>query len=197
MTPRAYSLGRRAEAAEETRRRIVETTYALHCEQGIAGTNITEIAQRAGVSVGTVYHHFATYDDVIMACGAHAMIVTRPPTPAIFDGADDATGRVERLVEGYCAFFERAQGFELLAYDRRKFEPVEGFMREFTEQRADLSREALRGTRPSPKTVATLAALLDVGVYRSLRETGLSPAQVSAQLTGVVTGWLCCERQQR
>ena len=60
---RKYTLGRRGEAAEETRRRIVEATFALHAEQGVAATTMTQIAERAGVSVGTVYHHFATYDD--------------------------------------------------------------------------------------------------------------------------------------
>jgi AcrR family transcriptional regulator len=59
MTPRPYRLGRRAESAEETLRRIVRATYTLHCEQGVAATTMKQIARRADVSVGTVYHHFA------------------------------------------------------------------------------------------------------------------------------------------
>ena len=60
MSPRRYRLERRAETAGETRRRLVDATFALHVEQGISATTMTDIAARAGVSVGTVYHHFPT-----------------------------------------------------------------------------------------------------------------------------------------
>ena len=61
--PRKYDLGRRAAAAEQTRRRIVDATVALHAEQGIVATTYKDIAQRADVGVGTVYNHFPTVDD--------------------------------------------------------------------------------------------------------------------------------------
>jgi AcrR family transcriptional regulator len=48
-------MGKRAAAAEETRRRIVDATHALHIEQGVAATSWDDIAGRAGVGVGTVY----------------------------------------------------------------------------------------------------------------------------------------------
>src|SRR3982074_2627544 len=68
MSPRRYRLDRRAETAEETRRRIVQATQELHAQQGIYATSMTHIAERAGVSVGTVYHHFPTYQDAVSAC---------------------------------------------------------------------------------------------------------------------------------
>ncbi len=51
---RPYRLGRRAETSDETRQRLVEATFLLHGERGIAGTSMKDIAERAGVSVGTV-----------------------------------------------------------------------------------------------------------------------------------------------
>ena len=53
MPHRQYRQSRRAESTEETRRRIVEATYALHAEQGMAATSMKQIAARADVSVGT------------------------------------------------------------------------------------------------------------------------------------------------
>ena len=50
MSPRRYTLGRRALTAEETRRRIVEATYQLHDEKGIAATSLRDIARRAALS---------------------------------------------------------------------------------------------------------------------------------------------------
>ena len=58
MSPRRYRLERRAETAGETRRRLVDATFALHGERGISATTMSDIAARAGVSVGSVYHHF-------------------------------------------------------------------------------------------------------------------------------------------
>ena len=84
MAPRAYRLGRRAESADDTRRRIVVATRALHVEQGVADTTVKQIARRADVSVGTVYHHFPSYDDVIRACGQLTFAIVRPPTNARF-----------------------------------------------------------------------------------------------------------------
>ena len=40
---------------EETRRRIVEATLALHTEKGMFDTSWRDIARRADVSAATVY----------------------------------------------------------------------------------------------------------------------------------------------
>ena len=107
MKRRTYQLGRRAESAEETRRRLVQATFELHGEQGIAATTMKHIADRAGVSIGTVYHHFPTLDDTVMACGQMVMATYPPPSEAIFSGV--ATLR-ERLVRLARALFEHLDG---------------------------------------------------------------------------------------
>ena len=80
---RPYRLGRRAESTGETRQRIVEATFRLHSERGIAGTSMKDIADRAGVSVGTVYHHFPSYADAIAACGTYTAEHEPAPTAAV------------------------------------------------------------------------------------------------------------------
>ncbi|HEY0437700.1 MAG TPA: helix-turn-helix domain-containing protein, partial [Phenylobacterium sp.] len=64
---RTYRQSKRGDTAEETRRRIVDACFELHREQGMVATTMKQIAERAGVSVGSVYHHFPTYDDAIRA----------------------------------------------------------------------------------------------------------------------------------
>jgi AcrR family transcriptional regulator len=46
---RRYELKQRAQRQADTRRRILEATVALHAERGPAATQVTDIAQRAGV----------------------------------------------------------------------------------------------------------------------------------------------------
>ena len=50
MARRIYTQSKRGDAAETTRRRIVEATFDLHAEQGIAATTMKQIAARAGVA---------------------------------------------------------------------------------------------------------------------------------------------------
>ncbi len=45
---------------EQARRRIVESAAALFAEKGFGRTTTAEIAGAAGLSEGTVFHHFAT-----------------------------------------------------------------------------------------------------------------------------------------
>src|SRR5579863_10473011 len=71
MCPRRYRSPVRQTLREETRRRIVLATADLHREHGILGTSHAMIAERAAVSIPTVYNHFRTRGDLVKACGAH------------------------------------------------------------------------------------------------------------------------------
>ena len=65
--PRAYKQGKRAEAAGETRRRIVDATIDLHRTLGPSRTTVAEIARKAGVGRVTVYKHFPDDAALVMA----------------------------------------------------------------------------------------------------------------------------------
>lgn len=50
---------RRLEYSESTRQALVDSAVALFTERGYAGTSLDEIARRARVTKGALYHHFA------------------------------------------------------------------------------------------------------------------------------------------
>ena len=52
---RSYHSPLRADQADQTRRRILESAYRLFAERGYAGTTITAVAEAAGVSPETIY----------------------------------------------------------------------------------------------------------------------------------------------
>ena len=74
---RPYRKGRRAEAEEDTRRRITEAAVALHGSIGPANTKLRDVAELAGVSRMTVYNHFPTETDLFVACSTHWASVWR------------------------------------------------------------------------------------------------------------------------
>lgn len=51
----------------ETRRRIEEAAVSLFAEEGIDAISIRRIAERAGVSQGAMYNHYAAKDDLAWA----------------------------------------------------------------------------------------------------------------------------------
>lgn len=48
------------------REAIAEAAYALAEERGLAGLDIRGVAEACGVSVGTIYNHFPTKDDLLV-----------------------------------------------------------------------------------------------------------------------------------
>jgi AcrR family transcriptional regulator len=189
---RAYRQSRRGETAEETRRRIVQACFQLHAEQGLVATTMKQIAHRAGVSVGSVYHHFPTYDDAIRACGAHAFAVTSPPSEALFDGVPDRAERVRRLALAFYRFFERVSAWGYVQAEQEQLPVVKPFVDEERRLRELLSRAAVgEGEgRGDPGRAAMLAALLDHGTYQALRDQGLGADEAARRIAEVANAWL-------
>jgi AcrR family transcriptional regulator len=186
---RTYRLGRRAEAADETRRRIVEATVRLHAERGIADTSMKDIAERAGVSVGTVYHHFPTYPDAIAACGAHVAEHAPAPTEAIFEGATSRAERVGRLADALFAYYERVPALASVRRDRHLAGSLEQFVEQEAENRLELTARAI-GARKRDRRTALVAALVDLDVYRALRRQDFSTARAAERIAALVNVWL-------
>jgi AcrR family transcriptional regulator len=186
---RAYRLGRRAEAADETRRRIVEATARLHAERGIADTSMKDIAERAGVSVGTVYHHFPTYPDAIAACGAYTDERVPAPTEAIFEGAESRAERVARLADALFDYYEHVPALASVRRDWHLAETLEQAVEQEAENRLTLAARAI-GARKRDRQTALVAALLDLDVYRALRRQGFSTSRAAARIAALVNGWL-------
>ena len=80
---RTYSSQLRAQQAQETRARILDATGPLMA-RGVASLSIPAVAREAGVSVATVYRHFATKQQLIEAIYPHVMrraAINQPPPP--------------------------------------------------------------------------------------------------------------------
>ena len=58
MTQKDETGGVRAQTTDARRRLLIETAVMCFVENGIAGTGVRDIANRAGVSLGNLYNHF-------------------------------------------------------------------------------------------------------------------------------------------
>ena len=179
MSPRRYVMGSRARTADETRRRIVEATYALHSERGIGDTTMKDIAERADVGLGTVYHHFPTYNDAVRACGAHTFVLSAPPDATIFNGTNSFDERIARLADELFAFYERCPGIAKARADRHKFEALRDFMDLWNDAFAKLITEALRPAQDGVSFAPVLTALLDFDVHARMVAAGFGTSDAA------------------
>ena len=199
MSPRKYTMDKRKAAAEQTRRRILEATLALHSEKGIFGTSWQDIARRADVSVGTVYKHFPSLDELVPACGELMYAITRPPSPEdgprIFAEAHSLEERVGRLVEELFAFYERGAPYIETDFQERRLPEVqdwEAYMRATIE---GLVREALLPAGTDESTVQTTGALLDFSTFKSFMDREVPKEQVAKTINEVLLCWIECSRR--
>lgn len=107
MTPRAYSLGKRADTVEANRQRILRATMDLYREQGIPATTLKAVAERADVSRGTIAHHFGTGDGLLGAVLDTILDSLELPDLAAIEALETLDARVRLFVDGMIEFQER------------------------------------------------------------------------------------------
>jgi AcrR family transcriptional regulator len=193
--PRRYRSRKRAEAVERTRRRILEATMQLHGKQGILATSWEDIAQRAGVSLATVYRHFPSVNELVPACGELTDAYIQPPTPddasSLFAGAATLAERIARLVGELSAFYERAEpAFIGVRREAHLLEPLREWLAERDRAHEALVREALRPSDPAESAIQVVQALTGFPVWASLIEAGVRREAVSGIIEDLVLCWL-------
>lgn len=100
MPPRPYNIDKRRQQQAELRSRIAAAAAELHAQKGAVATSYADIAQRAGVSLPTVYSHFPSQPELMAACTGH--ISAQAPLPPVEQilGAPDLRSAAEHLVAG-------------------------------------------------------------------------------------------------
>lgn len=106
---RRYRMTKRAQAEEETRRRITQSTVDLHETLGPSRTSVSAIAAHAGVRRSTVYRHFPDELALFTACTAHWMAANPPPDPSPWVTIEDADQRLGTALNALYPYYRRTQ----------------------------------------------------------------------------------------
>jgi AcrR family transcriptional regulator len=189
---RQYTMRRRAELEEETRRRITESAVELHEELGPALTSISAIADRAGVRRSTVYRHFPDEDALFAACSAHWRAANPPPDPAAWASIRDVDGRTRAAVAALYSFYESTEAmYATLLRDEPLVPAVAKRLRDFYGYLESIQDDlaagrGLRGRR-ARYTRAAIGHALAFPTWRSLRrDQGLTNDEAADLMVGLV-----------
>lgn len=190
MSPRAYTMGRRAASVEATRRRIREAALAEYAETGIADASMQSIARRADVAAGTVLYHYPDPDalaDEVIAERREAMAL-----PTVDALAPDATlpERIGRLTAELFRVYEGTD-LEYQAYSRSREHPVMRRYEQWYQQTYGAALAAALGPEHAdPRAFQVVSALIDPGFRAGLLERGLSQQDAVRETVVLVLAWL-------
>jgi AcrR family transcriptional regulator len=177
---RRYRMSKRAEAEEETRRRITQSTVVLHEELGPSRTSVSAIAAHAGVRRSTLYRHFPDELALFTACTAHWMAANPPPDPAPWATIADADERLRMALDELYPYYRRTQSMmENIHRDEEVMPLVKQMMggyRGYIESARDLLMESRQlAPRPRRYVEAAIGHALSFPAWRSLAlKQGLS-----------------------
>ncbi|WP_329411133.1 TetR/AcrR family transcriptional regulator [Streptomyces sp. NBC_00704] len=128
-----------------TRQRLLEAAVAALAEHGWAGSTVTVVAERAGVSRGAAQHHFPTREDLFTAAVEYVAEERSRALRALFPqgarggAADDRRAVVAALVDLYTGpLFRAALHLWVAASDEEQLRP------RVTELEARVGRETHR-----------------------------------------------------
>ncbi len=180
---------------DPTRERIVASALGLHTSQGIQATTLAEIADETGLPLETVEALFPTPDDLIRSCARHFMESLRLPprdrAPQIFIGAASEDERIHRLVATFFGAYERgADGITVARRERHDVPVVDASMEALDDTFDAIVAEAIRPLHADSASVASLRALTDLEVWRTLRAQGAAPEAAVDQASEAVERWL-------
>jgi AcrR family transcriptional regulator len=191
---RPYRKRKRAQAEEETRRRITEAAVELHGTVGPANTKVTEVAERAGVSRMTVYNHFPTDADLFLACSTHWAIQNPLPDPSGWIETEDPAARVVSALDELYGWYARKRGMlEKVLRDAPLVpslgELMDGYWGGYMDDVVSALSRGWSGEREDDGALqATLRVVADFHTWRTLSESGLSNASAAEVAAAMALG---------
>ena len=174
MAPRSYTLGRRAQTAAATRRRIVEAAAEVYRESGVAAASIGAVAERANVSRGSVLHHFGDADGLLGAVLDEVLESIEVPDARVLTEGAPPERRIRELVDAMGRFYDRSTTWWDV-FSRDMGQPdLQAREREFWASIAQLQAAALGNAADDRIVRSTLGAILHPWTFGTLRASGLS-----------------------
>jgi AcrR family transcriptional regulator len=189
---RPYRMTRRAEAEEQTRRRITESTVALHEELGPARTSVSAIAERAGVRRSTVYRHYPDEDALFAACSSHWRAANPPPDARAWAAIADPAERTGVALRELYAFYANTEPmYTSLLRDEPLLPIVRRLLGDFRAYLQATRNVLLAGrglrSRRAQRTGAAIGHALAFTTWHSLtRDQGLTNDDAAALMTVLI-----------
>jgi TetR/AcrR family transcriptional regulator, regulator of autoinduction and epiphytic fitness len=198
---RGYDNSRRTDAARQTRRVVIDAAHEIFIKRGYPATTLAAIAERAGVSVQTVYGQFGNKITVLKDVIDYAVAGDDEPTPVanrewvqqILAEPDPRT-KLALHAQGVTAIMARSYRLDWVLRTAAPVDPdADTLWRKAARQRRTgmeqlashlHERGALRPDLTITETTDRITTLIDPEFYRlTVGERKWKPEQYEAWLT--------------
>jgi AcrR family transcriptional regulator len=178
---------------------VVEAAVANFTTLGYHGTSMRDIARDAGVTVASIYHHFASKQEILTEIMVGTMTdVLAQTTEALAAAGPTPTERLSALVEAWVLFHTQRQSealigaSELRSLDEDNWVRVVELRDEQEQLFQDVVREGVRGGEfATPHQAEAARAIINMGYaiaswYQADGPVG--PAQMAARYRDLALG---------
>lgn len=185
---RTYRLGKRAEAAAATRKRIIDAAMELHRTVGPRATTVAEVARMADVERLTVYNHFPDEAELVSACQGQWLTLHPQPDPYAWAGIVDPTARLRAaLTAVYDWYGETEPMTRNVLRDAPALASFAGFLAGMVATEDEIIGFLTQGWLPTPWEQATIRLGLRFATWDSLcRQSGFAVDEAVA----LVIAWV-------
>lgn len=95
---------RKQPRGEDTAARLLDAALAVHASAGPAGFGVHAVVAESGVSLGSLYHHFGSFDGLAAALFARSLGELLDALVEALDGVKTARAGIAAVVRAYLAF---------------------------------------------------------------------------------------------
>jgi TetR/AcrR family transcriptional regulator, cholesterol catabolism regulator len=185
------------------RQQILDTATALFAEKGIVATTVRDVSEQAGILSGSLYHHFASKDEMIAQVIAPVITAQIDEFDRIVSQTSDPTEILRRVIAAEIAQSASNPGVaRILQQDEHHIRDFAGLDQVVTQRRAIRVRVESVITRgiatgqfraDCDPRVATMALFhVTLGAYRLLKPLGpYGTEELTHQLTTLILHGLC------
>jgi len=152
---------------ESRRDDLARAALDLCSERGVQATRVADIAERAGVTVGTVYRYFRDKEELIDSA---LRIGDRPPPPVVADRPGAVLPALAEAIRRWGAYYagEGAQGLRVAF--------------------SDPQRDSIETSSAINEAISEFIDLIEGGVQRGEMRADLPPAALASLLVAALAG---------
>lgn len=191
--------------SQRTVAHILEVAARVLGERGYAGTNTNLIAERAGVSVGSLYQYFPNKDALVVALHERHGQQMAAMVAAVLSsrGEDSVAALVQALVRGLLAAhrlepaLHRVLEQEFPFYDAPRSESeadqgIAGWVRALLRRHAREQNSGKAGEKDLELQTWVVLRLMEALVHQAVLDPppGVPPERVEAEIVAVVLAYL-------
>jgi len=114
------------------RKQIVDAAVELFAREGFYRTTVQQIAKRANISAGLIYHYARTKEDVLLLALLHVLETYQAEMPSVLEGVADPLARLRAVLASFCRIVDNNLDATTLVYRSTKSLPPQ--QRELVKQ---------------------------------------------------------------